>query len=61
MEKLGIVVDGLQIEEIGDPTGYIKNLAAPRAAAVASAAGIAAGERDQEATEKEQQAERAKA
>lgn len=61
MEKLGIVVDGLQIQEIEDPTGYIKNLAAPHAAAVASAARIAAAERDQEAAEKEQQAARAKA
>ncbi len=61
MEKLGLVVDGLQIQEIEDPTGYIKNLAAPHAAAVASAARIAAAERDQEAAEKEQQAARAKA
>jgi flotillin len=61
MEKLGIVVDGLQIQEIEDPTGYIKNLAAPHAAAVASAARIAAAERDQEASEREQQAVRAKA
>jgi uncharacterized membrane protein YqiK len=61
MEKLGIVVDGLQIQEIEDPTGYIKNLAAPHAAAVASAARIAAAERDQEASEREQQAARAKA
>ncbi|MEA3033665.1 MAG: flotillin [Sphingomonadales bacterium] len=61
MEKLGIVVDGLQIQEIEDPTGYIQNLAAPHAAAVASAARIAAAERDQEATEKEQQAARAMA
>lgn len=61
MEKLGIVVDGLQIQEIEDPTGYISNLAAPHAAAVASAARIAAAERDQEASEKEQQAARAKA
>ena len=61
MEKLGIVVDGLQIQEIEDPTGYIQNLAAPHAAAVASSARIAAAERDQEATEKEQQAARAKA
>jgi flotillin len=61
MEKLGIVVDGLQIQEIEDPTGYIKNLAAPHAAAVASAARIAAAERDKEAAEKEQQAARAKA
>ncbi|MGI8412568.1 MAG: hypothetical protein ACR2QA_08740 [Solirubrobacteraceae bacterium] len=42
-------------------SGYIKNLASPHAAAVASAARIAAVERDQEATEKEQQAARAKA
>lgn len=61
MEKLGIVVDGFQIQEIGDPSGYIQNLAAPHAAAVASQARIAAAERDQEASEKEQQAERAKA
>jgi uncharacterized membrane protein YqiK len=61
MEKLGIIVDGLQIQEIEDPTGYIKNLAAPYAAAVASQARIASAERDQEAAEKEQQAERAKA
>jgi flotillin len=61
MEKLGIVVDGVQIQEIEDPTGYIRNLAAPHAAAVASAARIAAAERDQEATEKEQVAARAKA
>ena len=61
MEKLGIVVDGLQIQEIEDPTGYIKNLAAPHAAAVASAARIAAAERDQEAAEREQHAARAKA
>ncbi len=61
MEKLGIVVDGLQTQEIEDPTGYIKNLAAPPAAAVGSAARIAAAERDQEAAEQEQKAARAKA
>ena len=37
MEKLGIIVDALQIQEIEDPTGYISNLAAPHAAVVASA------------------------
>ena len=42
MEKLGIVVDALQIQEIEDATGYINNLAAPHAAAVASQARIAA-------------------
>jgi flotillin len=60
MEKLGIIVDALQIQEIEDPTGYISNLAAPHAAAVASSARIAAAQRDQEAAEAEQQAERQK-
>jgi uncharacterized membrane protein YqiK len=60
MEKLGIIVDALQIQEIEDPTGYIQNLAAPHAAAVASAARIAAAQRDQEAAAAEQQAERQK-
>ena len=31
MSRLGLVVDALQIREIVDPTGYIKNLAAPHA------------------------------
>ncbi|GGU61270.1 flotillin family protein [Streptomyces albospinus] len=61
MEKLGIVVDALQIQEIGDTTGYITNLAAPHAAAVASAARIAQAKADQEATEREQQAAALKA
>jgi uncharacterized membrane protein YqiK len=60
MEKLGIIVDAFQIQEIEDPTGYISNLAAPHAAAVASSARIAAAQRDQEAAEAEQQAERQK-
>jgi len=38
MEKLGIVVDALEIQEIEDASGYISNLAAPHAAAVASQA-----------------------
>jgi uncharacterized membrane protein YqiK len=56
MEKLGIVVDALQIQEIEDATGYINNLAAPHAAAVASQARIAQAKADQEAAEREQQA-----
>ena len=56
MEKLGIVVDALQIQEIEDATGYINNLAAPHAAAVASQARIAQAKADQEATEREQEA-----
>jgi uncharacterized membrane protein YqiK len=56
MEKLGIVVDALQIQEIGDTSGYITNLAAPHAAAVASQARIAQAKADQEATQREQEA-----
>src|SRR5436190_11417861 len=61
MEKLGLIVDSLQIQEIDDPTGYIKNLARPHAAAVASKARIAEAQADQEATEREQAAEALKA
>ncbi len=53
MEKLGIVVDALEIQEIEDASGYISNLAAPHAAAVASQARIAKARADQEATERE--------
>ena len=56
MEKLGLVIDSLQIQEIDDPTKYIVNLARPYQAAVESAARIAAAERDREATEREQMA-----
>src|SRR5262249_52992429 len=41
MEKLGLIVDSLQIQEILDPTGYIQNLAQPHAAAVEREARIA--------------------
>jgi uncharacterized membrane protein YqiK len=61
MEKLGIVVDALQIQEIGDTSGYITNLAAPHAAAVASQARIAQAKADQEASEREQEAAALKA
>ncbi|MCW2497635.1 SPFH domain-containing protein [Jatrophihabitans sp.] len=61
MEKLGIVVDALQIQEIVDKSGYIDHLAAPHAAAVASQARIAAAQADREAVEKEQEAAALKA
>jgi flotillin len=61
MEKLGIVVDALQIQEIEDASGYINNLAAPHAAAVASQARIAQAKADQEASEREQEAAALKA
>jgi uncharacterized membrane protein YqiK len=56
MSKLGLVVDSLQIQEIDDETGYITNLGRPHAAKVAASARIAEAERDQEATQREQEA-----
>jgi flotillin len=53
MEKLGIVVDALEIQEIEDASGYINNLAAPHAASVASQARIARAHADQEAAQRE--------
>src|SRR6202022_1343755 len=61
MQKLGLIIDSLQIHEIDDPTGYITNLAAPHAAAVASQARIAQADADREATQREQEAEALKA
>ena len=61
MEKLGIVVDALEIQEIEDASGYINNLAAPHAAAVASQARIAKAQADQEATQRELAAQAMKA
>jgi flotillin len=61
MEKLGLVVDSLQIQEIEDPSGYIKNLGKPHTAQVASQARIAEAHADREATENEQQAAALKA
>ena len=61
MAKLGIVVDALEIQEIEDATGYITNLAAPHAAAVASQARIANARADLDATERELEANATKA
>jgi uncharacterized membrane protein YqiK len=61
MEKLGLIVDSLQIQEIDDPTGYIKNLGRPHAAAVERDARIAQAQSDQTATEAEQEADARKA
>jgi uncharacterized membrane protein YqiK len=60
MEKLGLIIDSLQIQEIDDPTAYIKHLARPHAAAVERDARIAQAEADRVATEAEQQAAAAK-
>ena len=61
MEKLGLIVDSLQVQEIDDPSGYIENLGRPHAAAVASQARIAQAAADREATEREQEADALKA
>jgi uncharacterized membrane protein YqiK len=60
MEKLGLIIDSLQIQEIDDPTAYIQHLARPHAAAVERDARIAQAEADRLATEAEQQAAAAK-
>ncbi|MBD5656353.1 MAG: flotillin family protein [Candidatus Eremiobacteraeota bacterium] len=61
MEKLGLVIDSLQIQEIDDPTGYITNLAKPHAVAVLKDARIAEAHADREATQTEQQSAAMKA
>jgi regulator of protease activity HflC (stomatin/prohibitin superfamily) len=55
LETLGIVVDALEIQEIEDTSGYISNLAAPRAAAVARQARMAQANADLEASERERE------
>jgi uncharacterized membrane protein YqiK len=57
MQRLGLTIDSLQIQEIDDQSGYIDNLAAPEAARVAKEARIAQAASDREATEREQEAD----
>jgi flotillin len=57
MEKLGLVVDSLQIKDLQDPTGYIQNIAKPHIAQVKMEARIAEATRNREAAEKEAEAE----
>jgi flotillin len=61
MQRLGLTIDSLQIQEITDPTGYIDNLGMPEAARVAKDARIAQANADREATEREQEADALKA
>jgi uncharacterized membrane protein YqiK len=61
MQKLGLVVDSLVIQDIVDPTGYIRALGEPRAAEVKKQARIAQAQADREATEREQEAAALKA
>ncbi|SEI76110.1 Uncharacterized membrane protein YqiK, contains Band7/PHB/SPFH domain [Arthrobacter sp. yr096] len=56
MEKLGLVVDSLQIKDLQDPTGYIQNLAKPHIAQVKMEARIAEATSNREAAEKEAEA-----
>nr|WP_202512808.1 flotillin family protein [Streptomyces sp. SID3343] len=56
MEKLGLIIDSLQIQEIDDPTGYIQSMAAPHTAAVHRDARIAQALANRKATEAEQDA-----
>src|SRR5437773_6652486 len=61
MEKLGLIIDSLQVQEIDDPTGYIKNMARPHAVAIEREARIAQAGADREATAHEQPADALKA
>src|SRR5438105_14681201 len=57
MQRLGLTIDSLQIQEIVDNTGYIDNLSMPEASRVAKEARIAQAASDREATEREQEAD----
>jgi len=61
MATLGIVVDVLEIQEIEDTSGYISDLAAPHAAAVARQARMAQANADLEAFEREREVAELKA
>jgi flotillin len=56
MQRLGLTIDSLQIQEIEDAQGYIDNLSAPESARVAKEARIAQAAADREATQREQEA-----
>jgi uncharacterized membrane protein YqiK len=57
MQRLGLTIDSLQIQEIEDNSGYIDNLSMPEASRVAKDARIAQAAADREATEREQEAD----
>jgi flotillin len=61
MGKLGLLVDAVEIQQIEDTSGYIADLAAPHAAAVASRARIARANADLEASEREREVAELKA
>lgn len=59
--KLGLDIDSFQIQQIDDPTGYIKNLGAMDTARVEKEARIARADADREAAQREAEAMAAKA
>jgi len=61
LEKMGVVVDALEIQEIVDASGYISDLAAPHSAAVAKKARIAQANADLQASEREREVAELKA
>jgi uncharacterized membrane protein YqiK len=61
MQRLGLTIDSLQIQEIVDHTGYIEHVSMPEAARVAKEARIAQSQADREATEREQESDALKA
>jgi flotillin len=61
MQRLGLTIDSLQVQEIVDHSGYIENVSMPEAARVAKEAWIAQSQSDREATEREQESEALKA
>jgi uncharacterized membrane protein YqiK len=56
MQRLGLTIDSLQIQEIVESNGYIENLGAPETSRVEKEARIARAASDREATEREQEA-----
>ncbi|HYZ79090.1 MAG TPA: SPFH domain-containing protein [Gaiellaceae bacterium] len=61
MQRLGLTIDSLQLQDITDQTDYIQNVSMPEAARVAKEARIAEAQADREATEREQESEALKA
>ena len=61
MQRLGLTIDSLQIQEIVDHSNYIENVSMPEAARVVKEARIAQSQADREATEREQESEALKA
>lgn len=60
VETLGLVIDSLQLQGLGDPSKYIENLSKPHIATAQQAARIAMAQADQAATIAEQIANAAK-